>query len=97
MMNFKCMNKFSIAAVMSFALNMPTKRANAQSLMNLKKIKINALGRESTIGKCHRIAYRFLRLWYKYEVRKFSHFFRFTFLAIKMHKNPTGTSLSRKK
>ena len=39
MMNFKCMNKFSIAAVMSFALNMPTKRANAQSLMNLKKKK----------------------------------------------------------
>ena len=36
-------------------------------------------GRESKIGEWHTIDYAFLRLWYNFEVRKFSRFVRFTF------------------
>ena len=36
-------------------------------------------GRESKIGECHATDYAFLRFWYKFEVRKFSRFVRFTF------------------
>ena len=73
---------------------MPTRGSNAQPLVNLKKI---ALGRESKIGERHAIAYGFLRLWYKKEVIKFSHFVRFTFRVIKVNQNQTGISLSLKK
>ena len=61
------------------------------------KTKTTALGRDSKIGVCHAIARRFLRLWYKYEVRKFSHFVRFTFRVIKVNQNPTGTNQSHVK
>ena len=36
-------------------------------------LKTTALWRKSKIGKCHATAYGFLRLWYKYELRKYSH------------------------
>ena len=42
-------------------------------------LKTIRLGREPKIGECHATDYAFLRLWYKFEVRKFSPFIRFTF------------------
>ena len=41
-------------------------------LLNMKNG--GARGRESNIGKCHAIAYGFLHLFYKYEVRKYIDF-----------------------
>ena len=35
--------------------------------------------KESKIGKCHATDYAFLSLWFKFEVRKYSRFVRFTF------------------
>ena len=37
------------------------------------------LRRGIKIGECRATAYAFLRLWYKFEVRKSSRFVRFTF------------------
>ena len=42
-------------------------------------LKTTAPGEEPEFGECHATAYAFLRLWYKFEVRKISHFVRFTF------------------
>ena len=42
-------------------------------------LKTTPPGRESKIGECHATDYAFLRLWHKFEVRKFSLFVRFTF------------------
>ena len=68
---------------------MLTKRYYSQPLVNLDK---TALRRESKLQVCQAIAYRFLHLWYKYEVKKFSYFVRFTFRVIKVYQNPTGTT-----
>ena len=38
----------------------PTKRGNAQPLVNFKT---TALGRESKFGECDAIAFRFLHFW----------------------------------
>ena len=54
-------------------------------------------GREKKIGECHAIAYGNIHLWYKYQVRKFSNFVKFTFRVLKVHPSPTGTSSLREK
>ena len=50
-------------------------------------------GSELKIGECHGIAYGFQHLLFKYEVRKFSRFVRFTFGVINMYHIPTGMCL----
>ena len=37
------------------------------------------------IRECHAIAYGFLRLWCKHEVREFAHFVRFPFRIMKVY------------
>ena len=44
-----------------------------------------SLGNEQKIGECHAIAYGFLRLWCKYEIREFAHFVRFSFRVMKVY------------
>ena len=73
--------------------NTPTKRSNAQPLVNFKKKK---LPKEENQG-CYAIAYVYLHLWYKYVVRTVTQFVRFTFREIKLNQNLTGTSLLREK
>ena len=51
---------------------------NARMLNIWLNIKTNPPGIESKIGECHATDYAFLRLWYKFEVKKFSCFVRFT-------------------
>ena len=41
----------------------PTKRSNTQHLVEYEK---------QLLGECHTTVYGFLRLWYKYELRKYS-------------------------
>ena len=53
---------------------------NARMLNIWLNIKNNSSRRRiKKIGDCHATDYAFLRLWYKFEVRKFSRFARFTF------------------
>ena len=48
----------------------PTKRSNAQHLIEYEK---QLLYQKKKIRESHAIAYGFIRLWYKYELRKYSH------------------------
>ena len=59
------------------SFHMPTKRSNAQHLVEYEKQLLQE--ENKNIEECHAIAYAILRLWYKFEVRKFSRFVRFTF------------------
>ena len=63
----------------------PTKRSDVQLLKNLRLKTTTALEKESKIGECHAKTYGFLRLLYKYEVRKFSRFVRFTLHVITVY------------
>ena len=46
---------------------------------NEAHMKSNCFRNRPEIEECHAIIYAFLRLWYKFKARKFSHFVRFTF------------------
>ena len=58
--------------------NATSRLPNARMLNIWLNIK-NPPGREPKNSECHATDYAFLRLWYKFEVRKFSRFVRFTF------------------
>ena len=53
----------------NFKVNAPTKRSNAQHLVEYEK---QLLYEEIKKRECHATAYGFLRLWYKDDLRKYS-------------------------
>ena len=52
---------------------------NARMVNIWLNIKKNPPGREPKNSECHATDYAFKRLWYKFEVRKFSRFVGFLF------------------
>ena len=62
---------------------MPTKCSDAQPLVNLKN-NCSRKRSENRRMSCNSLWFPTLILWYKYEVRKFSHFVRFSFPIIKV-------------
>ena len=57
-------------------------RPNAQPLVIFLKKKTHSPRKRSKIGEWPAIAYGFLRLWYKCELRRYSHYIIFIFRAI---------------
>ena len=72
----------------------PTKRSMLNIWLN---IKYNSSRKRTKNPGCHATDYAFLRLWYRFEVRKLSRFVRFTFHVKKVYQNLTGNCVYRSK
>ena len=79
-----------------YVYNMPTKRSNAQHLVEYEKQLLHEENKKSGNVMQH-AAYGFLRLWYKYELRKYSHLVVFTFRVINTFLSNSGIPILRKK